>query len=163
MAVICPDTWTLFYCGNYVLWLKLLCRAIRPLWLWKLEFNLNSGCLCGRNSCIEYSSVVEYVFCLSRLLTFDCKLAIRISQWNKQTTKYFLKKGFFGLHQFMVSQLWNAGIFVSTCFLYLSCPLYIEFKHFKKCNQTSLNTVCCIKQQENLELYVCAEGLLPMV
>lgn len=34
----------------------------------------------GKNSCIEYSSVVEYVFCITRLLTYDCKLAVRISQ-----------------------------------------------------------------------------------
>lgn len=34
----------------------------------------------GESSCIEYSSVVEYVFCVTRLLTFDCKLAVRISQ-----------------------------------------------------------------------------------
>lgn len=34
----------------------------------------------GKNSCIEYSSVVGCVFCITRLLTFDCKLAVRISQ-----------------------------------------------------------------------------------
>lgn len=34
----------------------------------------------GKNNCIEYSSVVEYVFCITRLLTYDCKLAVRISQ-----------------------------------------------------------------------------------
>lgn len=35
----------------------------------------------GKKSCrIEYSSVVEYVFCVTRLLTYDCKLAVRISQ-----------------------------------------------------------------------------------
>ena len=97
------------------MWLKLLCWVTRPLWLWKLEFNLNSGCFWGGgNGCIEYSSVVEYVFCMTRLLTFDCKLAVWISQWNK----IFLKKKEWGLRDTQIHgslHFGNLGIF----FLYI--------------------------------------------
>lgn len=126
----------------------------RPSWLWKLGFNLNSGCLRGGDNCIEYSSVVGSVFCITRLLTFDCKLAVRISQWNNFFLLLLLKKGSLGCIDSRFSPLWKIRHFNFTCSIDVSGPLYIILVWEKKRSDQLEYCVCARQTGGDSELYV---------
>lgn len=97
---------------------------------------------------------MEYVFCITRLLTFDCKLAVRISQRNI----FFLKKVFSGCLDSWFSSVLKIRHF-SLSMLYWPVLSIVYINHILKKKQSDQLEYCfCTKQWGYSELYICAEG-----